>query len=58
MKTILLATLVAMLMAVSTAFADDPHSAQPIKGAEGPDVRHTVIQPQIHLDDWVGSSIR
>jgi hypothetical protein len=47
MKTLLFATLMVTLLAVSTAFAEDPRPMQPVRGSEGPDVRHTVIQPQI-----------
>lgn len=58
MKTLLLAGLVTTLLAVSTAFAEDPQLKQPVKGAEGPDIRHVLTQPATHLGGQPGTAIR
>ncbi len=58
MKTLLLAGLLATLLAIATAFAEEPQSAQPVKGTEGPDVRLVVSGPMAHLVDRTGSAIR
>jgi hypothetical protein len=39
MRKLFLATLIASVLAASTAFADERPSAPPVKGTEGPDVR-------------------
>lgn len=39
MKKVFVATLIATLLAASTAFAFELPSSQPIRGTEGPDVR-------------------
>ncbi len=58
MKTLLLASLFATLLAVSMAFAEDPQSRQPVKGTEGPDVRLVLSRPMAPLVDRTGSAIR
>ncbi len=41
MKKLFVASLIATLLAASTAFAFDPPSTQPVRGTEGPEIRLT-----------------
>ena len=58
MKTLLMASLAATLLATATSFAEQPLSKQPVKGTEGPDVRLVVSRPGAHLARGTGSDIR
>ena len=41
MKKLFVASVIASVLAASTAFALELPSSQPIKGTEGPDIRYT-----------------
>ena len=45
MKTLFAATLLATLFTTPMAFAIERPVTQPVRGTEGPDVRHVVAQP-------------
>jgi hypothetical protein len=51
MKTLATASLLTMLLMAATAFADDrmDPSGVPVKGIEGPDVRHSQVEARHDL---------
>lgn len=51
MKTLATASLLTMLLIAATAFADDrmDPSGVPVKGIEGPDVRHSQLEARHDL---------
>jgi len=51
MKTLATASLLTMLLIAATAFADDrmDPSGVPVKGIEGPDVRHSQLEARHEL---------
>jgi len=51
MKTLATASLLTMLLMAATAFADDrmDPSGVPVKGIEGPDVRHSQMEARHDL---------
>ena len=59
MKKLFAASVVATVLAASTALAFEPSYMQPIRGTEGPDIRLVVVQhPSLPVDGPEGPDVR